>query len=40
MFKEINPDSVIKPISNYSNGVIVPSGRTLYEDGQIGLTWP
>ncbi|MDZ4737516.1 MAG: RidA family protein [Rhodospirillaceae bacterium] len=37
MLKRFNPDTVVKPFSNYSQGVAAPAGaRWLYVSGQVG----
>ncbi|MEX1108861.1 MAG: RidA family protein [Dongiaceae bacterium] len=37
MLKRFNPDTVVKPFSNYSQGVTAPaSARWLYVSGQVG----
>jgi enamine deaminase RidA (YjgF/YER057c/UK114 family) len=37
MFKRINPPSIVKPFSNYSQGVSAPANsRWLYVSGQVG----
>ena len=38
MFQAINPEDVVKPISNYSNGLAAPAGRMLFVSGQVGAT--
>lgn len=38
MFQAINPDNVVKPVSNYANGLLVPAGETLYISGQVGVS--
>lgn len=37
MFKAINPETVVKPISNYENGLLVPAAPTLFISGQVGV---
>jgi len=37
MFEAINPDTVVGPVSNYSNGLVVPAGRMLHISGQVGV---
>jgi enamine deaminase RidA (YjgF/YER057c/UK114 family) len=37
MLKRLNPDTVVKPFSNYSQGVSAPANaRWLYVSGQVG----
>lgn len=37
MLKRINPDTVVKPFSNYAQGVSAPANsRWLYVSGQVG----
>ena len=37
MLKRFNPDNVVKPFSNYSQGVTAPAdARWLYVSGQVG----